>query len=406
MIIVSQRLPSGDRSPEIVESPVWSESLAGVASGVSEAGTSPGRGRRFAVESAIGTIGSANPGFLEALEHKAAAERAREAESSCGAIELLIAVSTTWAHHRPAVNKGTSLTRLLARRLSSHEQAVLAGELTYAVSDKEAEKPATRLRQLASTLSEAEETSQADLIALQESALELAAVQVRASGNIAIGGRAGEAPEVRSTRVDELAQAISAEISAKAVDSLQRVPQSHDTVAIHFGSCLRLLSARSLIRQFDSKPSEESELETHLHDLRAAWIDLAGLEYAAVTALDQDLENPTYEERFGDLVTAVAEGAKNVLYGGRLVSRPQAFRGSKAWGAQAATLTYAVEAYVRGLREVPSGFAQAQLVILTRLVRAVAAIALIDLRKARSPSGNGHKKSLKMSDLRMRRKKK
>ena len=61
-------------------------------------------------------------------------------------------------------------------------------------------------------------------------------------------------------------------------------------------------------------------------------------------------------------MTAVTEGGKNVLYGGRLVSRPQAFRGSKAWSSQAATLTYAVEAYVRGLREVPSGFAQAQLV--------------------------------------------
>ncbi|MBK5218342.1 MAG: hypothetical protein JJE35_00940 [Thermoleophilia bacterium] len=276
--------------------------------------------------------------------------------------------------------------------------------MTYAVSDREAEKPATRLRQLAASLSEAEETSQADLIALQESALELAAVQVRASGNIAMSSRAGEAPEARSTRVDNLARAISAEISTKATDTLRRVPQGHDIAALHLGSCLRLLSARSIISQFDSRPSAESELETHLHDIRAAWVDLAGLEYAAVAALDGDLENPTYEERFGDLMTAVAEGGKNVLYGGRLVSRPEAFRGSKAWSAQASTLTYAVEAYVRGLRETPSGFVQAQLVILTRLVRAVAAIALIDLRRAQSPAGNGHKKSLKMSDLRMRRK--
>ena len=96
-------------------------------------------------------------------------------------------------------------------------------------------------------------------------------------------------------------------------------------------------------------------------------------------------------ERFGGLSAAIIEGAANVLYGARLVSRPGAFRHRDAWASQSVALSYAMEAYIRGLRGNSEGFAQAQLVVLTRLVRAVAAIATIDLLRTALPS-NGFPK--------------
>jgi len=119
---------------------------------------------------------------------------------------------------------------------------------------------------------------------------------------------------------------------------------------------------------------------------------LATYEYVAITALDGQLETPTYAERFGNLPTAIVEGAANVICGARLIGRPNAFRHRRAWGHQAVALTYALEAYVAGLRGHAPSIAHAQLIALTRLVRAVAAIALLDLRRAESAASNGSPK--------------
>ena len=45
-------------------------------------------------------------------------------------------------------------------------------------------------------------------------------------------------------------------------------------------------------------------------------------------------------------------------------------------------LSYALEAHVAGLRGDTPSFAQAQLIVLTRLIRAVAALAIVDLQRA------------------------
>jgi hypothetical protein len=52
-------------------------------------------------------------------------------------------------------------------------------------------------------------------------------------------------------------------------------------------------------------------------------------------------------------------------------------------------LTYALEAYVAGLRGDDAAFEQAQLIALTRLIRATAAIAVLDLRGGDETLGNG-----------------
>lgn len=346
----------------------------------------------LAVETALATIGSADPAFLQTLEHRSSAERAAQAERACGAGELLAAVATLWARHTAGTDRGPALARLLAESLSAHEASVLAGEMTYALLDTGAEEPAARLSELVASLTPTE-VSHGDLLALQGAALNLAALQVRAAGNIATGGRGGAAPEARSRRVDELVRAISSEVSSAAIDCVREVPAGEDLVALHLGAGLRLLASPSARREFASVPAAGPPSRPDSRHLRGAWLDLARLECAAVAALDRDQDSSVYEERFGDLNTAIVEGAANILYGARLVSRSHAFRHRRAWEAQGSMLSYAMEAYARGLRDLPNGFAQAQLIILTRLVRAVAAIALIDMLSPTTPSSNGQRPS-------------
>lgn len=371
---------------------MWGEALTGTISRVSIAVPTGVAVDELAVETALATIASADPTFLQTLEHRSAAERTAQAGQVCGAGELLAAVATLWARHTAGTDRGAALARLLAESLSAHESSLLAGEMTYAVQDAAAEEPASRLRELAATLTAAE-VPHGELLALQCAALNLAAIQVRAAGNVATGGRGGAAPEARSARVDELLHAISSEVSSAAIDSVRDVPAGEDLVALHLGAGLRLLVSRSARREFASVPATGPQSRPSARHLRGAWLDLAKLECAAVAALDRDQDSPVYEERFGDLNTAIVEGAANVLYGARLVSRPHAFRHRRAWEAQTSMLSYGMEAYVRGLRDVPGGFAQAQLIVLTRLVRAVAAIALIDLLSPTTPSSNGQRPS-------------
>jgi len=131
--------------------------------------------------------------------------------------------------------------------------------------------------------------------------------------------------------------------------------------------------------------------ETALHAARDAWLVLATHEYAAVVAIDGHLERPTWE-RFGSVTGAIVDGAANVVCGARLASRPSAFRHSSAWRHQTVALTYALEAYIIGLRGGTPSFGRAQLIVLTRLIRAVAAIALLDLPRTTSLASNGHGK--------------
>jgi hypothetical protein len=57
-----------------------------------------------------------------------------------------------------------AMVDLLRRRLRSHEDAVLAGEITYSVWREQAEAPAVRMRQAIARLSRNATTSEGDLL--------------------------------------------------------------------------------------------------------------------------------------------------------------------------------------------------------------------------------------------------
>jgi hypothetical protein len=220
------------------------------------------------------------------------------------------------------------------------------------------------------------------LVSLRVAAVDLASLLVRLAANARASGSAGEAPEERSTALDATLEAVTAELAARAEQVERPVDDRADVVAHHLAAGLRVRVSQETVRGLSASSPDDHLDAAVLNGLRDAWLALAKNEFVAVAALDAQLGTPTYDERFGSLSRAIAEGAANVICGARLIGRPEAFRHRRAWRHQAVALTYALEAYVAGIRGDAPGLAQAQLIALTRLVRATVAITMIDLSQA------------------------
>ncbi len=306
------------------------------------------------------------------------------------AVELILAVARVSATFTTRTEDPRSaLADQLRRRLSSREDAVLAGEVTYCVWSEQAEEPAVRMRKAIARLSNDATSTENDLLSLRIAAVDLASLIIQLAANAAASGRAGEAPEQRSPPLAATLSALTAEVAARAQEVERRRDDRADVVAHHLAAALRVRVSQDTLLRLSASPPDRSPDPLVLDGLRDAWLRLATNEYVAVSALDAQQDTPTYDQRPGGLPTAIGEQAANVICGARLLGRPSAFRHRRAWRNQAAALTYALEAYVAGLRGHRPSLAHAQLITLTRLVRATAAITLIDLQLREALQRNG-----------------
>ena len=180
--------------------------------------------------------------------------------------------------------------------------------------------------------------------------------------------------------------AVTAELAARSQDIERPVNARGDVVAHHLAAGLRVRFSQGTLKRLSAGSPEGAPDAADLEGLRDAWLGLATNEYVAVAALDAQLETPSYNGSLASLPAAIVESAANVICGARLIGRPGAFRHPRAWRHQAVALTYALEAYVAGLRGHAPSLTQAQLIALTRLVRATVAIVLIDLHGDTSPT--------------------
>ena len=335
-------------------------------------------------------VARAHSRLLVALDGRSNAGADTVSELVASAVKLLHSVAALGeAYGERTPDLGSELDDALARRLGAHEQAVLAGEVTYRVRCEEADEAAARMRGIVARLPREERVLHGDLLSLRIAGVELGSLLVRAAGNVAAGGRADQAPEARSALLNDTLQAITLELANRAQAVGRPLDERGDVAAHHLAAGLRVRASEETLHGLASASGDRAADTALLHAARDAWLALATHEHVVVTALDGQLEVPTYRERFGSLTEAIVEGAANVVCGARLAGRPSAFRHREAWGHHAIALTYALEAYVGGLRGDSRSFARAQLIALTRLVRAVAAIALLDIRRAWEQSGNG-----------------
>ena len=267
---------------------------------------------------------------------------------------------------------------VLERQLSAHEHGVLSGELTYSLSVAEADEPAVRMRHSLAELAGRDHGGISDLISVQTAAIPLAALLLRAAGNIATDALASEAPERRTAALDRLLRRVAREIvdtpDARATPSTRRM-----TVGHHLASAMRVPAPAT-------SPALAGDT-VDLDGIREAWLHIAALEHIAVSTLDRKLPTPTYQPHYETLGETLIETSAKVLCGGRLLVRAGAFRHGQAWCAQTTALGYAREMYINGLPGASDVLERAQGILLTRLARATVAITLIDLR-SQSPASN------------------
>jgi hypothetical protein len=383
---------ASSNQPEFFRSPLWGGLLDRTEAELSAAPTTRARSRAALIEAAVEAAGSGSR-LLVALDGAPSVGSDLVSESVADAVRLMLVVAALrQTANRRCGDQRAELVEQLRRRLSAHEDGVLAGEITYAMRLEEAEQAALALRHAIARVSGDERTRASDLVSLRLASVDLAALLVLAAANAAASGTASEAPEQRTAALDRTLRKTTRELAARAQEVELPVDARGDVVAHHLAAALRVRVAQETLDCLAASSASAEADTACLDEAREAWLRLATNEYVAVTALDDQLEIPTYEETFGTLDRAIETGAANVICGGRLLSRPGAFRHRRAWGHHAIGLTYALEAYVAGLRGDTPSFAQAQLIALTRLIRATASIAVIELRRADVLPSNGSSK--------------
>jgi hypothetical protein len=332
-------------------------------------------------------LARAHSRFLVALESGSKIGQDTVSQLATEAVELVLAVARVWGTYGArAEDRRAALADQLRRRLAAQEDAVLAGEVTYCVWSEHAEAPSAAMRQAIAGLSRDSTAFEADVLSLSVAAVDVASLLVRLAANAAASGRGGEAAEERSAALDAKLGAVTAELAARSQDVERPVNQRADVVTHHLAAALRVRLSHGVPQRLRAGSPDGAADAADLEGLRDAWLGLATNEYIAVAALDAQLETPSYDGSSRSLSTVIGEGAANVICGARLIRRPGAFRHPRAWRYQAVALTYALEAYVAGLRGHAPSLAQAQRIALTRLVRATVAIVLIDLRGDAQPT--------------------
>jgi hypothetical protein len=361
------------------QSPLWASILDRVGSQISGGRQVRGSGPS-SLDGTASALARAHSHFLVALEGGSKVGQDTVSQLVTEAVELILAVARIWGSFGArAEDRRASLVDQLRRRLAAQEDAVLAGEVTYSVWAEHAEEPSAAMRQAISCLSRKPTPVQGDLVSLTIAAVDLASLLVRLAANVAASGRGGEAPERRSGALDAKLGAVTADLAARAQNIERPLNARSDVVAHHLAAGLRVRFSQGMLTRLSAGSPAGAPEAADLEGLRDAWLRLATNEYVAVAALDAQLDRPCSDNPSGSLSKVIDEGAANVICGARLIGRPGAFRQHRAWRHQAVALTYALEAYVAGLRGHAPSLTQARLIALTRLVRATVAIVLIDL---------------------------
>lgn len=366
--------------------PIWAAQFGRVLAALDGRGGNGSRPPRPPLDG----VGTALPRAVECLHEALGREPSASGHPptdvlTSRASALLSWVASVWSLvEKQPDDPSSRVAGALAGQLRGHEADVLAGELTYAVDAGDAEEPSAGAQRALALLERPGTAGFGDALSLQTAAVQIAALLVRAAANLAVAGVAGGAvSQIGGSLTPDLRDIVS-EIEQQASVARETGGVGRDTVGHHLSAALRTEVPAGALAALERPGADIGTLDV-VGAARVAWVALASREHVVTKALDAELGEPSYAKRFGTLENAIVQGAANLLGGARLVERPEAFRHHKAWGNQAVVLSHAIEAYIGGLRGQQGAFEQAQLIVLTRLLRAVAAVQLLDLRRRTDP---------------------
>ncbi len=306
-----------------------------------------------------------------------------------GCLGCATSVLRAFARAVPAIGEARPTAAQLARtvddRLAAHERSVLSGEATYALDlDALGQISSAASASVAEFVvdSSGEETRVWER--LEQAASGLLVIAVRAIANIDCLGL-GVPPLVSApTTVLVQLNVIVDQIDSGGLGLPERQIRpalEEDRVGRLLGELLRVGVPARVLKDLTRVDAPLVSVGRALCEVRALWLMLAACELEIVRMLDRELVSPSYAQ-LGSLHEAVAAGAANVLAGGRLLDRPCAFHLVNALIHQHDGLTHAVASYTAALRGHRDAQTKTQLIVLTRLLRAVAVLWIIDARIA------------------------
>jgi hypothetical protein len=330
-----------------------------------------------------GAVSEAEAALAGALSHETRDPHTVIAELLDRASRLLTVASDLCGTGNATGGARQQTAAALTSELRFLEDAILEGELTYQLDTRDLRRPLNRAAHALTSLGDATRVGVGDQIALRTASAELAALLVRAAANLETTGDAqhGTAPGSDSLSATVKALVLQAAKSADALPSDRRTTSPEDSVGRRLCESLRVPVDLSSLDALTERASADGSRQNALEAARRGWLALAAREYAVASSLDAQLPTLEYKLRFGSLSNAIEAGAINVLCGARLLLRPHAFRHRRAWGRQGIALSHAIEAYINGLRGNREAVARAQLIVMSRLVRSVAALALVDAER-------------------------
>lgn len=303
-----------------------------------------------------------------------------------GCLGCATSVLRAFARAVPAVGEARPTAAQLARtvddRLAAHERSVLSGEATYALDlDALGQISSAASASVAEFVVDSSGEEPGVWARLEQAAVGLLMIAVQAMANIDCIGF-GVPPLVGApTSVLGHLGAIVGEVDS-GVQSLPGKPKPvGDRVGRLLGELLRVGVPARVLEDLTRVDGPLVSVGRALWQVRVLWLTLAARELEIVRILDRELVSPSYAQ-LGSLEEAVAAGAANVLVGGRLLDRPVAFNLVGALIHQHDGLTHAVEFYTAALRGHRDAQTKTQLIVLTRLLRAVAVLWIIDARIA------------------------
>jgi hypothetical protein len=261
--------------------------------------------------------------------------------------------------------------------LRSLEEAVLEGERTYELDASEMRSPA-RARDRghgAPWRADTPRPGRSDRVAVRSGGARRAARSSRGQPR-SERRRASRPPRPFPTRCAAPSPSNSSASPNPPTRFLAcgRPPRRKDSIGRGLCESLRVPVDLSSLAALGEPTRTERSQDLLNETARRAWLAIAARLYAVATSLDAQLPALDYNLRFGSVPDAIAAGGINLLTQARLLQRPGAFRHRRAWGRQGIAISHAIEAYIDGLQGDRDAMGRAQLIVMTRLVRCVAAL--------------------------------
>ena len=358
---------------------IWFPAMTRVRAQLTIHAASPGAEHPDALSAIGDALSDADRELAHALSSDRPGSRSRQDALLALASRLLAAASRVAAISGDQAQPAAALES----QLRYLENAVLEGEATYRIDASQMRRPLDRASHALMHLHDASRPSVGDRLALLTASSEIAALLVRAAANLEISGAPHHAAAEGSDTLSAAVHALVLEAAAVAgtLAPGPRPDATGDAVGRHLCECLRVPVDLTSLDALADRPRQATARRHALDAARTSWVALASREYAVASTLDARLPALDYKRRHGSLANAVTASAVNVLREARLLLRPDAFRHRRAWGRQGIALSHAIQAYIDGLHGDDDALERAQLIVMTRLSRSVAALALIEAQQ-------------------------